>query len=289
MTSATRTRARDHRGAVAMPPTGAAPVQDLLRERAHLPTGHPDRATLRERSIEAGLPLARHLANRYRDHGEPIDDLYQVAALALVKAVDAFDPTRQVAFSSYAVPNILGALKRHFRDHTWRLRVPRPIQSLAINLSSARETLSQRLGRSPTLAELARYLDVAEPDLAIARDAWRARRLDSLDALSAGSLERPQSLIDTLGTVDARLDAVIDWHTVQPLVAALTARQRRILALRYVGDLTQAEIAARVGLSQMHVSRLLERILTQLRTGMLAQQSSDSAHRAPEPPTATPG
>lgn len=171
-------------------------MQDLLRERADLPTGHPDRARLRERSIEAGLPLARRLADRYRGHGEPVEDLYQVAALALVKAVDAFDPARQVAFSSYAVPTIVGALKRHFRDHTWRLRVPRPIQDLAISLGPARATLTQQLDRTPTLAELAAYLGVAQPDVAIARDVWRAHRPDSLDALPAGSLEQPRPLID---------------------------------------------------------------------------------------------
>lgn len=288
MTSATETRAGAHRDAGPIPPAGTARAQDLLRERADLPTGHPDRATLRERSIEASLPLARRLADRYRGHGEPIDDLYQVAALALVKAVDAFDPARRVAFSSYAVPTIVGALKRHFRDHTWRLRVPRPIQDLAIRLGPARATLTQQLGRSPTLAELAAYLDAAEPDVAFAQDAWQAYRPDSLDAPPVGSLEQQMPLIDTLGTVDARLDAVIDWHTVHPLLTALPARQRHILALRYVGDLTQAEIAARVGLSQMHVSRLLERTLTQLRTGVLGERSSRSTHRTPEPPALAP-
>jgi RNA polymerase sigma-B factor len=281
MTSTTKVRASDHRDAAATPPVGAASVQDLLRQRADLPIGHPGRARLRERSIEAGLPLARRLANRYRGRGEPLDDLYQVAALALVRAVDGFDPARPVAFSSYAVPSILGALKRHFRDHTWRLRVPRPIQNLAIRLGPAGGTLTQRLGRSPTLAELAAHLEVAEHDVAIARDAWRAYRPGSLDALSAGSLEQPRPLSDTLGTNDTHLDMVIDWHAVQPLVAALPARQRRILALRYVGDLTQAQIAVRVGISQMHVSRLLERTLTQLRTGMLAEHPSRSTRRAP--------
>lgn len=280
MTSATKTRTGDHRGASATSPLGAASVQDLLLERAGLPTGHPDRARLRERSIEAGLPLARRLADRYRGHGEPVDDLHQVAALALVKAVDAFDPARQVAFSTYAVPTIVGALKRHFRDHTWRVRVPRSIQDLAIRLGPAHAVLAQRLDRTPTLAELAAYLDVTEPDVAIARGAWQAHQPDSLDALPAGSPDQPLPLVDTLGAVDGRLDAVIDWHAVQPLVAALPDRQRHILALRYASDLTQAEIATRVGLSQMHVSRLLKLTLTQLRTGILAEPSSRAVHRA---------
>lgn len=254
-----------------MPATGAATVQDLLRARADLPTGHPDRATLRERSIEAGLPLARRLADRYRGRGVPVDDLHQVAALALVQAVDAFDPARQVAFSSYATPSILGALKRHFRDHTWLLRVPRPIRDLAARLGPARAILAQQLGRSPTLSEFAAHLGASEPDVAIAQDAWQAHRPDSLDAAPPGGLEQPQPLIDTLGAVDRRLDAVIDWNSVRPLMAALPDRQRRILALRYFDDLTQAEIGAQVGLSQMHVSRLLERTLAQLRTGTLGE------------------
>lgn len=261
-------------------------VQDLLRERADLPAGHPDRAVLRARSIEAGLPLARRLAGRYRGRGEPLDDLCQVAALALVTAVDAFDPARQAAFSSYAVPTIVGALKRHFRDSTWRLRVPRPIHDLAVSLAPAAARLAQQLGRSPTLTELAAHLQATEDEVAAARDAWRAHHPDSLDALSAVGGQDQRPLIDTIGALDARLDAVMDRHTLQPLLAALPDRQRRILAMRYLGDLTQAEIAAKVGLSQMHISRLLARTLAQLRTGMLAEQPPRSTRRAPDNPAA---
>jgi RNA polymerase sigma factor (sigma-70 family) len=167
VTAATTTAARivpDHASAAAAAgsppslatgPAGDARVQDLLRQRADLPAGHPDRAVLRTRSIEAGLPLARCLATRYRGRGEPLDDLYQVAALALVKAVDGYDPVRQAAFTSYAVPTILGALKRHFRDTTWRARVPRRTKELAINLAPASARLAQQLARSPALPELA--------------------------------------------------------------------------------------------------------------------------------------
>jgi RNA polymerase sigma-B factor len=270
------------RGVAAIRPAGAATVQDLLRERARLPAGHPDRAVLRARSIEAGLPLARRLAATYRGGGEPLDDLCQVAALALVRAVDAFDPTRQTAFSSYAVPTILGALKRHFRDNTWWMRVPRSIQDLAISLGPASAILTQRLGRSPTLAELAVHLSAAEGRVAIARDAWRARQPGTLDALSAAG-GREQPLIDTIGAADPRLEAVVDRHTLRPLLAALPTRQRRILALRYFGDLSQAQIAAEVGVSQMRISRLLARALTQLRAGMFTTQSSPPTHaRSPK-------
>jgi RNA polymerase sigma-B factor len=249
---------------------GAVAAQNLLRQRAGLPAGHPGRAVLRKRAIEAGLPLARRLATRYKGRGEPLDDLCQVAALALVKAVDGYDPARPSAFSSYAVATIVGALKRHFRDTTWRVRVPRRVQELAIALVPANASLTQQLGRSPTLPELATHLHTPEAEVAVAVNAWRAYQPDSLDALSAPDRDDRPPPIDTIGAVDTRFDAVTDRHTLQALLAALPARQRRILVMRYVGEMTQAEIATQVGLSQMHVSRLLQRVLTQLRTGMLA-------------------
>jgi RNA polymerase sigma-B factor len=264
----------DHPGERATRPARGAAVQRLLRRRAGLPASHPDHAALRVSCIEAGLPLARCLAARYRDRGVPLDDLYQVAALALVKAVDGYDPTRQAAFTSYAVPTILGALKRHFRDTTWQVRVPRRIQALALHLAPHSASLTQRLGRSPTLAELAACLDVTEQDVAIARNAWRARYPDSLDVATNHGGQQHRPLIDTLGGIDARLDAIADRHTLRPLLAALPLRQRRMLAMRYVDEMTQAEIAAQIGVSQMHVSRLLAAALTQLRTGMLAEPPS---------------
>jgi RNA polymerase sigma-B factor len=260
----------DHPGELATRPASGAAVQRLLRQRADLPTSHPDHAELRVSGIEAGLPLARCLAARYRGRGVPLEDLYQVAALALVKAVDGYDPTRQTAFTSYAVPTILGALKRHFRDTTWQLRVPRRIQALAILLAPHSASLTQRLGRLPTLAELAAHLHAAEPDVAIALNAWHARYPDSLEVATSGGGQQRRPLIDTLGGIDARFDAVADRLTLRPLLAALPVRQRRILAMRYFGEMTQAEIATQIGVSQMHVSRLLAAALTQLRTGMLA-------------------
>jgi len=275
--AAHRTRA----GALAVRLAGDATTEDLLRRSAGLPAGHPGRVELRVRGIEAGLPLARRLATRYQGRGEPLDDLYQVAALALVKAVDGYDPARDVAFTSYAVPTIVGALKRHFRDTTWRVRVPRPIQELAVRLGPTVAVLTQQLDRSPSVAELAAHLDAAEEVVAIALNAWRFRHPESLDALSAtGRGEQRQPVIDSIGAVDARFDAVIDWHLLQPLLAALPERERRIVAMRYFGDLTQAEIAARLGLSQMHISRLLVHTLTQLRAGILAEPSP-APRRAP--------
>jgi RNA polymerase sigma-B factor len=266
-------------------------VQDLLRQRADLPTGHPDRAALRVRGIEAGLPLARSLAARYTGRGEPLDDLYQVAALALVKAVDGYHPAHQAAFTSYAVPTIVGALKRHFRDTTWRVRVPRRVQDLAITLAPTSARLAHQLGHSPTLRELAAHLDATDDDVAIAVNAWQAHHPDSLNAPSTTGGQERLALIDTIGTVDARFDAVIDRHTLQPLLAALPAPQRRILAMRYFDDMTQAQIAAQTGVSQMQISRLLVRTLTQLRTGMLTKGTRSRHERnptSPRPSTADP-
>ena len=267
-------------GVLATRPANGATVQDLLRQRAELPAGHPDRSALRARSIEAGLPLARSLAARYRGRGEPLDDLYQVAALALVKAVDGYDPTRLAAFTSYAVPTIIGALKRHFRDATWRVRVPRRFQELAISLAPTSARLAQQLGRSPTRRELAAYLDAPESDVALALNAWQADHPDSLDAVSARSGEERRPLVETIGAIDARFDAINDRRALRPLLAGLPGRERRILAMRFFGDMTQAEIAAQIGVSQMQVSRLLVRILTQLRAGMLTERAPRPMGRA---------
>jgi RNA polymerase sigma-B factor len=269
-------------GVLVARPAGASTVEELLRRRAALPAGHPGRTALRTRSIEAGLPLARSLAARYRGRGEPLDDLCQVAALALVKAVDGYDPARQVAFTSYAVPTIVGALRRYFRDTTWRVRVPRRVQELAISLGPANAELAQQLGRAPTLSELATRLGAAKDDVAVAVNSWQFRYPESLDWLPATGGQERQSFIDTVGAVDVRFEAVTDWCTLQPLLAALPVRERRIVAMRFFGDLTQAEIAVQFGLSQMHISRLLVRVLTRLRAGMLDDE------RAPRPTRPAP-
>jgi RNA polymerase sigma-B factor len=252
-------------------PMAGAKVQDLLRQRDELPAGDPGRAVLRARIIEAALPLARNLAARYRGRGEPVEDLNQVAALALVRAVDMYDPTRRSAFASYAVPTITGALKRHFRDTTWRIRPPRRIQELALSVAATSPTLTQLLGRSTTVRDLAAHLDVTDADVATAFNAWQGHRPDSLDAPSAAGGEQRWPLADTLGAIDAGIDRVIDRQSLRPLLAALTVREQRILAMRFVGGMSQSEIADQIGVSQMHVSRLLSRSLTELRNSMLAR------------------
>lgn len=254
-------------------PDVGAMVQDLLRQRADLPEGDPTRSLLRNRSIETGLPLARRLAAACRGRGEPLDDLYQVASLALVKAVDGYDPSRDTAFSSYAVPTIVGALKRHFRDSTWSMRVPRAIKDLALELAHASGALCQVLGRSPTLRELAASAGVPEADAAVAVNSWPVRYPSSLDAPASVGGEQRAPIIDDIGEVDPNFDKVADLHDLRRLLADLTLRQQRILVMRYFGNMSQAQIAARVGVSQMHVSRLLASTLAQLRTNLLADAS----------------
>ncbi|HEX8631843.1 MAG TPA: SigB/SigF/SigG family RNA polymerase sigma factor [Catenuloplanes sp.] len=243
-------------------------VETLLRRRAELPAGHPDRPVLRERAIESGLPLARSLAARYRERGEPLDDLCQVAAVGLIKAVDGYDPARSVPFMVYAVPTITGALKHHFRDTTWRIRVPRQVQELALTIAPGGAELAQRLGRSPTRTELAAHLGATEHDVTAASHAWAAHRPASLDGFATNGDRDQSALLDILGSIDAHFETVTDDHVWHQLLDRLPARERRILAMRFSQQLTQSEIAAQIGVSQMQISRLLLRSLTRLRTGM---------------------
>jgi RNA polymerase sigma-B factor len=247
------------------PATGDS--EQLLRQRAALNADDPDRARLRNRIIEANLPMARRLARRYTGRGESYADLAQVGALGLIKAVDGYDSSRGVPFASYAVPTILGGIRKHFRDTAWAIRVPRAAQELGAQVPEARGRLAQQRGRQPTDRELADDLEVTVAQLGAAVAALSVYRLASLNEPRPGAdgIDR-HTLSDA---ADAGYTAVDDHLTLGLLLAVLPPRERRILTMRFYGDLTQAEIAARVGLSQMHVSRLLKRSLAQLRTGML--------------------
>jgi RNA polymerase sigma-B factor len=248
---------------------GRATSEQLLRQRDDLPAGHPDRAKIRTRVIEKNLPLAHRLARRYAGRGEPLDDLTQVAALALIKAVDGYDPARENPFASYASPSILGALKRHFRDTTWGMRVPRSTQELARDVATATDELGQQRSRSPTSAEIADHLHVSAADVLIAIGTSRAYRTASLNAPYAGT--GSVDLIELIGDIDPRYACVDDrlvLPPLRPLLAALPLRERRILIMRFFGNMSQTQIAAKVGLSQMQVSRLLKQSLVRLRTGM---------------------
>ena len=222
-----------------------------------------DRAA-REEIVQRFLPLARQLARRYAGAGEPLEDLIQVASLGLVKAVDRFDPSRAVAFSSFAVPTILGELKRHFRDKGWSVRVPRDLQELALRLDRVAEELARELGRAPTPHELATRLDVSEEDVLEAREAAHAYRAVSLDRPRSDDEEGAPSVADAMGGEDPGFRHAEDAATVDQLLRALAPREREVLRLRFVEDLTQQEIGDRIGVSQMHVSRLIRQAIARL-------------------------
>jgi RNA polymerase sigma-B factor len=221
---------------------------------------------MRAELIEAHLGLAEYLARRFNNRGEPLDDLVQVASTGLIKAVDRFEPERGLEFSTYATHTIVGELKRHFRDKGWAVRVPRRMQELHLRLSTLVSTLNQDLGRSPTIPEIAQAAGVSEEEVLEAMEAGQAYRFTSLDAPTPGAGdEGGGSLSSSLGAED---DAMVDVEhrvALSPLIAKLPARQQKILHLRFFEGLTQSEIASRLGISQMHVSRLLARSLAQLR------------------------
>jgi RNA polymerase sigma-B factor len=241
----------------------AGGASELLAAMAGLPVHHPSRAALRDRAIEAWLPLARHLAARFSGRGEPLDDLIQTATVGLIKSIDRFDPDRGVDFTGYAIPTILGEIKRHFRDRTWHVRVPRRLQELRLAIAEATTVLTQTLGRSPTVADIAQRLGVSEEDVLEGLEGARAYNATSLSTptSSDGGME----LGDTLGGVDPEFELAELRVALGPALAALDEREQRILTLRFYGNLTQSQIAEQVGVSQMHVSRLLAKALAKLR------------------------
>jgi RNA polymerase sigma-B factor len=238
---------------------------EALHDLAELPAHHPARPAVRDEVIVAWLPLANDLAHRFAGRGEPIQDLVQTATVGLIKAVDRFDATRGHDFASFAVPTIVGEVKRYFRDQGWEIHVPRRLQELRLAIGESTETLTQQLAHSPSPAELADDLGVPEQEVREGMKAAQAYSPASLDAPAGGRGESGPVLGDLLGEEDDELARAELRMTIAPAVAALPERQRRILRLRFAGNLTQDEIAARVGVSQMHVSRLLTRSLRQLR------------------------
>jgi RNA polymerase sigma-B factor len=219
---------------------------------------------LRDELVEAHLGLAEYLARRFSNRGEPLDDLVQVASVGLLKAVDRFEPDRAVEFSTYATHTVVGELKRHFRDKGWAVRAPRRMQELYLRLGKVVANLSQELGHSPTIPELAAEAQVSEEEVLEALEAGQAYRFSSLDAPSPGD-ENGESMSAYLGLEDPELAGAERRATLSPLLASLAPREQTILHLRFFEGLTQSEIASRLGISQMHVSRLLARSLAQLR------------------------
>ena len=237
--------------------------REELRQKFH-EYGRTRDPVLRDELVTAHLGLAEYLARRFTNRGEPLDDLVQVASVGLLKAVDRFDPERGLEFSTYATPTIVGELKRHFRDKGWAVRVPRRIQELHLRLGKVVSTLSQDLGRSPTIAEVSERAGASEEEVLEAMEAGRAYRFASLDAPGGGE-EDSQTLASQLGEEDASLEGIEHRIALSPLISELPRREQTILHLRFFEGLTQSEIADRLGISQMHVSRLLARSLSKLR------------------------
>ncbi|MFJ8229286.1 RNA polymerase sigma factor SigF [Streptomyces sp. NPDC094448] len=282
--AADRTPGRDpHEAPGGKPERAAGPQRETSREAPDrggaralfielrkLPDGSPERAELRNRLVRMHLPLVEHLARRFRNRGEPLDDLTQVATIGLIKSVDRFDPDRGVEFSTYATPTVVGEIKRHFRDKGWAVRVPRRLQELRLALTTATAELSQLHGRSPTVHELAERLGISEEEV--------LEGLESANAYSTLSLDVPDTddespaVADTLGAEDEALEGVEYRESLKPLLEDLPPREKRILLLRFFGNMTQSQIAQEVGISQMHVSRLLARTLAQLRDKLLVEE-----------------
>ncbi|MEH0416393.1 SigB/SigF/SigG family RNA polymerase sigma factor [Streptomyces sp. B21-083] len=255
MRIATRTRQHPHDDA----PDTAADFERLAR----LPEG-PERQTLRDDLVRAWLPMSERIAVRYRGRGEALEDLYQVAAVGLVKAVDHYDPERGAAFEAYAVPTVTGEIKRHFRDHLWALHVPRRVQDLRNRVRTASRELAATIpGRPPTDAEIAAYAQLSESEVRTGREALECFSVLSLEA------EMPRTdgyaLTDTVGRTDPGFDLIVDRTAVSPCLRALPERERTILYLRFFGGMTQSRIASQLGISQMHVSRLLSTCCARIR------------------------
>ncbi|MFB7508277.1 RNA polymerase sigma factor SigF [Streptomyces broussonetiae] len=258
----TQTSAQRH------PHADAPDTEDAFRRLAALPPGH-QRDTVREELVAAWLPMAERIAGRFRSRGESYEDLCQVAALGLVKAVDRFDPERGKAFESYAVPTVAGEIKRHFRDHMWTLHVPRRVQDLRNRVRTACQDLSQGASdRWPSVGEIAAEADLSEADVRVGLEALESFSALSLDAEVPGS-DDGFALGDALGAVDPALDTIVDRESVKPRLEALPERERTILYMRFFKDMTQGCIAEQLGISQMHVSRLISRCCHQLREEVL--------------------
>lgn len=221
----------------------------------------PDES-IREQLVQLHMPLVEYLARRFKGRGEPLDDLVQVASMGLLKAIDRFDPERGVEFSTYATPTIVGELKRYFRDRGWAIRIPRRLQEIGLQLAKVVPKLSQELGRSPTVADIAKRTGLSEEEILEAMNASQAYSLVSLDAPTG---EDGSDSMSRLGAEDESLELFEEWSSVAHLLERLPTRERRILYLRFVTGQTQSQIAEQLGISQMHVSRLLAKTLVQLR------------------------
>jgi len=251
-----------------------AELEPLLAAYAAAAPGSEERSELRERLVAGYLPVARNIARRYANRGEPLDDLIQTACIGLISAIDRYRRERGEHFLAFAVPTITGEVRRHFRDRTWAMRVPRRLKELHIEINSAVVELSQRLGRAPRPSEIAYHLDVtldAVLEALAASHAYEATSLDRTLSPGEGSESDGSSTVGQLiGSPDAGFDQVTDSRAVSPYLAALPERERAILLMRFYRDMSQQQIADRIGISQMHVSRLLSTTLARLRDAVIS-------------------
>ncbi|MGW3206401.1 RNA polymerase sigma factor SigF [Streptomyces sp. NPDC001135] len=257
-------------------PTRVAPkdARELSRlffeQLAVLEEGTPEYSYARNTLIEMNMSLVRYAAGRFRSRGpEEREDIVQVGMIGLIKAIDRFELSREVEFTSFAIPYVVGEIKRFFRDTTWAVHVPRRLQEARVQLAQATEELRSRLGRTPTVKELSELMSLPEDEVMEARLAANGYNSSSLDAAIGGSEDGESVLQDFIGVEDTDLELVEDFHSLAPLIADLDERDRQIIHMRFVEELTQAQIGERLGVSQMHVSRLLSRCLARLREGLL--------------------
>ncbi|MEU5310876.1 RNA polymerase sigma factor SigF [Streptomyces sp. NPDC021562] len=254
-----------------MAPKDARDMSKLFfRQLAVLEEGTPEYSYARNTLIEMNMSLVRYAAGRFRSRGpEEMEDIVQVGMIGLIKAIDRFELSREAEFTSFAIPYIVGEIKRFFRDTTWAVHVPRRLQEARVQLAKATDELRTRLDRDPTVKELSELMSLSEEEVVEARLASNGYNSSSLDAAINGSEDGESALQDFIGAEDAALELVEDFHALAPMIAELDERDRKLIHMRFVEELTQAQIGERLGVSQMHVSRLLSRCLARLREGML--------------------
>ncbi|WP_328538391.1 RNA polymerase sigma factor SigF [Streptomyces sp. NBC_00344] len=243
----------------------------LFARLESLEEGTHEHAYVRNTLVELNLALVKFAASRFRSRSEPMEDIIQVGTIGLIKAIDRFELSRGVEFPTFAMPTIIGEIKRFFRDTSWSVRVPRRLQELRLDLAKAGDELSQQLDRAPTVAELAARLDLTREEVVEGMTASNAYTASSLDAQPEDD-ESEGALADRIGYEDHDLEGVEYIESLKPLIAGLPSRDRQILSLRFVANMTQSEIGEELGISQMHVSRLLSRTLVKLRKGLTLEQ-----------------
>ncbi|MGW5473328.1 RNA polymerase sigma factor SigF [Streptomyces chartreusis] len=276
-TQATATRTHSGVSTEVAEPAQVSPrdARELSRcffaELAQLEEGTAEHSYARNTLIEMNMSLVRYAAGRFRSRGpEEMEDIVQVGMIGLIKAIDRFELSREVEFTTFAVPYIVGEIKRFFRDTSWAVHVPRRLQEARLQLARASEELNSRLGRTPTVKELSELMSLPEGEVVEAQLAANGYNSASLDAAISTSDDGESALQDFIGAEDTALELVENVHALAPLIAGLDERDRQILHMRFVEELSQAQIGAHLGVSQMHVSRLISRLLARLREGMLS-------------------